>query len=403
MDSRRFVFLLASINLSILLLIGGMNFVIDADSSRHLPGEESLFPRTTNQNGLSKLHYITEKKPDVLFFGSSRVDIGLPAKHEYFAGKSVYNAGMQASSLGNTIPLIRHVLALYEPQVVVLGLDFVTFTSKPSSADLDMFILSSGIIEYRIKRFFHDIKRTLTIQSTKDSLHAIRAFLTGHSYDPIDSPMYINGQASDAEMERLTKHRGKNIEAFKWALGFAYGSSSEQATRRLEKNITEGLIMLDEFVALACAHKIQLRIFYNPRHALAEHALSRGREWAVLEHWKNELGKMATRYQSNCDFKIFDFSGYNSITSESVLGITATSGLNNYWEASHYKSGVGEMILKRLFSVDISSLPSDFGRELTAATSAEINSTVRREQKLYQESHAREIALVEKWLSHSGR
>lgn len=356
-----------------------------------------LFPRSSNHNGLSKLHYLAEKKPEVLYFGSSRVEIGLPAKAELFPGKSVYNAGTQASTLGNVIPLMEHVLSGYTPRVIVLGLDFATFTTEPSQVDFDMSLLSASSTEYRIRRFFHDLTRALSPEATMNSLRSIRALLADHPYDETDEPASLLGQASDAEMERLTIVRGKNIEAFQWALRFAYGPSLDENDGSFKKRIDDGLKMLDAFVALACTRQITLRIFYNPRHALAEHGLNRG-YWPVLEYWKGELGQMSTKYQQDgCDVRIFDFSGYNSITTESVLGVTATTGLRNYWEASHYKSVVGEMILRRLFSLNDASLPPDFGRELSQATSAEINALVRAEQKAYQGSHAEEIAIAKKW------
>lgn len=396
MTAKKFVFVLAALNLPAMLLISVLNFVIDGDSSRHLPGEPSIFPRSTNHSALSKLHYLSMEKPEVIYFGSSRTEIGLPADPELVGGRTVYNAGLSANTLGNTLPLIRHVLAISEPKAIVLGVDFVSFLPQPSAlSNLDMSLLSSGITEYRFKRLFHDIKRTVTIETTANSIHSLSALFAGKPYDEIDSPASIGGQASDAEMERLTRGRGKNVRAFQRKLQFAAGQPPSWET------IDSGLRMLDDFVASVCQSKVAIRIYTNPRHALAEQMLDQNGAWPQVELWKGTLGEIATRYQPQCDIKVYDFSGYNSITTEPAVHLTPTKGLNHYWEASHYKGLVGAMILRRLFATDASTLPLDFGRELTKETVNEVNVQVRREQKNYFATHANEIAMANRWASAS--
>lgn len=396
MTAKKFVFILALLNLPAMLLISVLNFIIDGDSSRHLPGEPSIFSRSTNHSALSKLHYLSLEKPEVIYFGSSRTEIGLPADPALVGGRTVYNSGLSANTLGNTLPLIRHVLAISEPKAIVLGVDFVSFLPQPSAfSNLDMSLLSSGIAEYRFKRLFHDIKRTLTIETTANSIHSLSALYAGKSYDEIDSPASIGGQVSDAEMERLTMGRGKNVRAFQRKLQFAAGEPPSWET------IDIGLRMLDDFVAFVCQRKVAIRIYTNPRHALAEQMLNQNGAWPQVERWKIALGDIATRYKPQCDIRIFDFSGYNSITTEPAVHLTPTQGLTYYWEASHYKSVVGAMILRRMFFTDVQSQPFDFGRELKKDTVDEVNAQVRKDQIDYIESHADEIAMANRWVSSS--
>jgi hypothetical protein len=396
MTAKKFVFVLAALNLPAMLLISVLNFVIDGDSSRHLPGEPSIFPRTTNHSALSKLHYLSMEKPEVIYFGSSRTEIGLPADPDLVGGKTVYNAGLSANTLGNTLPLIQHILAISAPKAIVLGVDFVSFLPKPSPlSNLDMSLLSSDITEYRFKRLFHDIKRTLTIESTANSMHSLSALYADKPYDEIVGPASIGGQTSNAEMELLTTVRGKNLHAFQRKIQMSAGPPPDW------KAIEVGLHMLDDLVASVCQRRVAIRIYTNPRHALAELMLDQNGAWPQVERWKGKLGEIATRYQPQCDIKVYDFSGYNSITTEPAVHLTPTKGLNHYWEASHYKSLVGAMILRRLFATDASTLPLDFGRELTKETVNEVNVQVRREQKDYIATHADEIATANLWASAS--
>jgi hypothetical protein len=392
MTSRKFALLALSINIAIILFVGAANFFIDGDSSRHLPNDHSVIPRTTNHSALSKLHFIYKQQPDVLYFGSSRVEVGLPVEPALFGNMSVYNAGLSANTLGNTIPLIMHVLGGYSPKLIVLGVDFMSFTAKPSpESNLDMALLSSNFSEYRLKRLMYDVKRAVTVDASEHSLTALRAMYNHRPYDPIDGVGSIGGQTSEKEMLRLTAVRGQYVTAFQRTLKYAASEPPAPA------EVSAGLKIFEDFVAGACTRNMAVRVFSNPRHALAEYMLAKNGHWAEVERWKAALADIATRYQSRCDLKIFDFAGFNSVTTEPIGRITPAAGLSNYWEASHFKDNVGKLILKRIFAPD-ASLPPDFGRELNNNTVSEINSLSNRDRETYEASHTKEILLANAWL-----
>lgn len=390
--SRKFSLLTLSISIAVLLFVGMANFFIDGDSSRHIPTDRSGIPRTTNHSALSKLHYIYQQQPDVIYFGSSRVEVGIPVEPVLFKSMSVYNAGLSANTLGNTVPLIMHVLGGYSPKVIVLGVDYISFTAKPSPlSNLDMSLLSTNFFEYRLKRLLYDVKRSVTVDASQNSITALRALYTDRPYDPIDGVGSVGGQTSEKEMLRLTATRGHYVKAFQRTLQYAYSPPPAAA------DVQAGLKMFEDFVAVACARKITVRVFSNPRHALAEYMLAKNGHWGDVERWKSALADIATRHKSDCDLKIFDFAGFNSVTTEPIDRMTSATGLENYWEASHYKDNVGKLILKRMFAAD-ASLPTDFGPELNNDTVYVINSLVRINIEKYEALHFKEIRLATDWL-----
>lgn len=394
MTSRKFVLLALSISMAVLLFVGIANFYIDGDSSRHLPTDRSSIPRTTNHSALSKLHYIYERQPEVMFFGSSRVEVGIPVEPGLFVPMSVYNAGLSANTLGNTVPLIMHVLGGYTPKVIVLGVDYISFSAKPSPlSNLDMSLLSTNFFEYGVKRLLHDVKRSVTVDASQNSLTSFQALYNGRPYDPIAGVGSHGGQTSEAEMIRLTATRGYYVKAFQRTLQYADRAPPAAA------EVGAGMSMFEDFVAAACARKITVRVFSNPRHALAEYMLAKNGHWREVERWKAALANIATRYQAGCDIKIFDFSGFNSVTTEPIGRMTAAAGLAKYWEASHYRDNVGKLIVKRLFSAD-PTIPADFGLELNNDTVHAINSSVRRNLEQYESSHRKEIRLATEWLKY---
>lgn len=393
MNAHKFVALFLGINLTIVGVIGAANFIIDGDSSRHLPGDASFFPRTTNHSALSKLHYLYRQRPEVLFFGSSRVEVGLPVPAGLFRNRSVYNAGLSANTLGNTLPLATHVLGGYTPKVIVLGIDFMSFTPKPSPlSNLEMWLLSPNFSEYRIKRLGYDLKRAVTVDTSQHSLTSLRAMLHHRPFDPIDGAGSIAGQTSEKEMLRLTATRGQYVTAFRRTLQYAAGAPPSSA------EIAGGLRIFEDFVANACERHITLRVFTNPRHALAEYQLVKQGRWDEVEQWKVQLAGIASRHQPQCDLQIVDFSGFNSITTEPIGALSPSAGLANFWEASHFKDNVGTLILRRLFDPHAEA-PVDFGLPLTRDSVGVVNAKVDAARKAYGVAHAAELEAAEQWIN----
>jgi hypothetical protein len=384
----KFLYSLAWITVPLLLTIGGVNYWIDGSSNRHLPSEQRTVPGAQRHSGLSKLHYLANEKPEVVYFGSSRVEVGLPPRSDLVGGLSAYNAGISGSSFGNVVPLIRHAMAVTRPSVLVIGIDFPSFTSSLNPSDVDSWLLSSSRVTYLAKRFVVDVKRALSWDETLVSFGAVRALLKGST---ATEPNSVLGQLTDSYMNELISGRGKAALAFKKKIQMSFAPLPSAA------ETSEGLRLLDDLLDQACHDNVDVRIYIHPRHALAEINLIERGAWPRVEQWKNALGELATKYQKSCKLSILDFSGFNSITSEPVLGLSATRGLRLYWEAAHYKSMVGELILQRLFSPGQHSLPSDFGRELTAATAAQVNATIRAEQIAYFEVHRNEVDSALAW------
>jgi hypothetical protein len=89
MTAKQYVIRLGWINLPLLLIVGALNYWIDAAATHHLPGETSYFPRTTAHSALSKLHYLSINKPDTIYFGSSRTEVGLPPDPSLAGGEFI--------------------------------------------------------------------------------------------------------------------------------------------------------------------------------------------------------------------------------------------------------------------------------------------------------------------------
>ncbi|MFM9437811.1 hypothetical protein ACFDR9_004901 [Janthinobacterium sp. CG_23.3] len=61
-----------------------------------------------------------------------------------------------------------------------------------------------------------------------------------------------------------------------------------------------------------------------------------------MEAWQGALARLAERHRgAGCDLRLCDFSGFNSITTETIPQLSRRREMAHYWEASHYRSHVG--------------------------------------------------------------
>jgi hypothetical protein len=91
-----------------------------------------------------------------------------------------------------------------------------------------------------------------------------------------------------------------------------------------------------------------------------------------------------------CDLKLYDFAGYNSITTEPIPQASGRTEMANYWEPSHYRDRVGRMILARMFGGG--AAPEDFGVELAPAMLDGHLQALRSAREQYHREHPLETA-----------
>lgn len=122
--------------------------------------------------------------------------------------------------------------------------------------------------------------------------------------------------------------------------------------------MADTLAALRQIVDLADQHGIQLIVFINPTY----HLTYRLNDPEQFLRFKAELVKMTGFY---------DFSGINSVTTNKM----------NYYETSHFRVHVGDLMLARIFQYGDVSVPDDFGVYVTKENFGEHAERLRKELK----------------------
>jgi hypothetical protein len=318
-------------------------------------------------------------RPEVIFLGSSRAEIGLPTNFAPFAGKRVFNLALAGGTLGDAINMLNHTSVFHRPEIVVWGLDYGwLFSEKIGNTDFARTLVAQGP-SYPLWRTFLNIKRSISMNMTVDAVKIV----LGVSEQSCRSLSATYGHKSSQCLERIMKNEGGTAKAFDVVLKKSSPLSSPV-------NVDATLQTLDRVTHDYCRQGTIFRFFIQPNHALAEIAYWTER-WEEKENWKKALvDVIEARKQERCDIRLLDFSGFNSITTEDIPQITGKDTMKYFWEQSHYRSEVGYKILEQLFSAAPQTESSDFGIELSAETIQQHLRNLRIKRSHYIKNHPRE-------------
>ena len=86
---------------------------------------------------------------------------------------------------------------------------------------------------------------------------------------------------------------------------------------------------------------------------------------------------------------VWDFSGYNSITTESI-----SERMDNYIDNSHYSPKTGDLVLGRILSFQTEKIPEYFGILLTSDNIESHLKQIRLDGEIWRKENPVEVNLV---------
>ena len=375
---------------SVALALGGvatLNYSVDpylihqwdtATVQRLRPAREKL-------SAWGKTYALARERPHVVYIGNSRTELGLPASLPMFAGTRVFNAALSGASLGNAAAMAAHAMHVSRLDTVVWGIDAPSFSMVLGTLDFDR-ALVAGEGErgdaYFVRRGLLNVKRALTVDMTRDAI----GVLSGSFGAVCRSALAFRGQRDDdCIVDHMAGWGGTRAAVNPRLREFMRGDGPTGAA----------LASFDASLQALCARQVRVRVYLNPTHALMHEALYWRGKWAALEQWEGTLASLAAaRRAQGCDLRLYDFSGYNSITTETLPAPGSMAAMLYYWEPSHYRANVGRMLMQRMFGGAGDVAPDDFGVELLPAMMAAHLQRQRSLRDAYRASHGADSALA---------
>ena len=374
-----------------LAAVGVFNYVVDPYLVFHLPDDAIAISRP-NKNRLSPLSKslaIARLQPSVVYVGNSRTEVGLPARHDALGAQRAFNGALTGASVADAIMMARHAMAVSDVNLIVMGVDFWTFSSQQTNPHFDRALVGRSRLDYLWRGPALQFRHALSWDTTLASLSVVR-----RPRAP-DCPSFLAraGQRDPTCMVMTLRKLGGPRSAFEYWIRTVDRRDQRSAASDRAKAIEQ----LGAFVDDACRTRVKVRIYVNPTHALMLDTLRLSGQWEEFESWKRSLVEEIARHPE-CDPRLHDFSGYNSVTSEPSPLVTGQE-MRWFWEASHYRSEVGDLILARVLGAKPADAPAAFGVELNRDEAEKALSRVRVEQRDYLDSHADDVAALERMLA----
>lgn len=352
------------------------------------PQVQQLRPGREKLSAWGKTYALAKFQPGVVYAGNSRTELGLPVQAALFGGKDVFNGALSGASVGDAMAMVRHAAAVSRLDTVVWGIDAPSFSLDGGNTDFDRELVASDRW-YLWRRGLIDIKRALTIDMTLDSISLLR----GTFGQSCLSSLATYGQRDDrCVRDRIDGWGGTRTAIIPRLREYLRGAGPT----------VEAMHGFSQSVAALCRAGTRVRLYINPTHAMTSDALYWSGKWPAMESWQGELAELLQQQRLlGCDARIYDFSGFNSITTEAIPQVSSKPDMQYYWETSHYRVNVGQMILARLFGRH-DGVPEDFGIELTPSTLARHQAAQRALRERYHQLHAAETRMVLEVVAESG-
>jgi hypothetical protein len=344
---RRYFLLVMSLTLGAFALTAATNLIVDPYGLwkiKELRGFNAAKSERRKQAHLFKTFDLRRPLPPVLVIGSSRTAYGIDPEHpalERLGG--AYNAAIPGGHLTVVRSFLELALAANPGRVetVIFGADFFDFGEKSFA------MLPATFSERRMRPDRPLVDDVLTALLTLDALSASVRTVRSNRRDPDYQPFYANGQFTAIDMRKRAERRGM-IHRFRGSLDLYLNHPERLGSFEWSEDAFKEF---ENIVRICEQSGVELRAFVPPTHAAHLEAIYARDLWEQFEAWKRRIASVTP---------FWDFSGYNRVTMEPMA-----ETMSNYWDISHYRSGVGDLVLSRMFDGE-GAIPADgFGWRVT--------------------------------------
>ena len=328
----------------IILVVGSLGLANYIGDPYGLFKKDFSFQFIEPSGAFIKARYLSKHadKYDCLIFGSSRVGRLDPEKIE---GRACFNMNTSGSLPEYNLHNLQYFLKKgMKPKLLLLGLDEFSYTVNPKEY-LEQPMrwpypptMGERVLPFYLKYLFSPFSREVWEQVLKGYVQKWRSGQLWAKNDEGYQRTLKTGYTSNiAEDKRIENDPAEHEKKLNMLPPFAMPTLCNDGA-----NIEGSLAALQNIVQIADTQGIKLVIFINPIHKATY--LSKNLENFIT--FRKGLSKITSYW---------DFSGLNSITTNHYY----------YYEPSHYRTIVGDMMLNRMLGAPRVSIPPDFGVYVT--------------------------------------
>jgi hypothetical protein len=319
-----------------------------------------------------KLAQAKALQPNAMLFGNSRIEVGFDPKNPHLRaqGYSAYNLALS----GTTITVAERMLSqmrseVAPPAMAVVGVEFLDFLVDPAAVPAAP---SEHSGQRHLEQWHFD-----TLFSMKSLSDAWQTVQLQKASDP--ETMTSRGQTPLLEYKEYARREGyhiifqqraqENAKALVRKPHSLYGANKSSAS----------IDRLGHMLTTMAQDNTDVHLVIYPYHAQLMAMFNEAGLETTMEEWKSLLVReveAVQRQHRGARITLWDFSGFGTVQCEPIpLPGDTHSTTRFYWEAGHFKSSVGDLILQRILTGD-----APLGVALTAANLAQNRQRIAAER-----------------------
>ena len=311
---------------------------------------------------------------DLIILGSSRAESGIRVDQPDLRGTSTYNAALKAASMYEMRRLIEYTLEHQDLQAVIIGLDFVSFSAHIlTRADFAQSALVETETPASLMRYLFSWVTLQESFTTWRLNKAEQASICGDNGE--HKPRPGAPQETDARTNFdfiLNRYSTRQYDTYHY--GEIHFEHLDMALRDL------------------AARDVKVYAYISPIHALLGELIVEKGLGNDYRDWKRRLVGIfedsAVLFSAAKPPELWDFSGYNLITTEALPKSQPGGQMKGYTDPAHYRKAVGDLILKRMLAP---SAEEAFGERLTRENIEQVLADEQRDSQQYRNDNQVEI------------
>ncbi|MEB3342989.1 hypothetical protein [Okeania sp.] len=324
---------------------------------------------------------VAKKDYNTLILGTSRAFNGLDPLADILTEKSAYNASFNSSNIYEMHKVFQLSLHNKNLKTIIISLDFFAFSDhKQVSGD---FRISRFATKYFLLLNLHQL---ISLQNFQYSLETIKFNLKG-----IYTRQFYTKQGFRQVKDEYIPHRELFIKQ----------SNEYFNTYSIFSYSQERFILFKEILEKCHQNNIQVYLFISPIHARQLEILRVMNKYVLFEQWKRDLVDIVEEanqeYSNQAPFLLFDFTGYNSITTESIPVKDSQEQMKWYTESSHYKKELGNLVLDIILNYPSinNDIYDNFGIVINNNNIESHLANIRIQQRKYHKNFPNELIEIE--------
>jgi len=365
----------------VVLFIGGFNYIVDPfdifDSPK-IVGFNANKPEIATHIRQYKAIKLQKLKPVTIFIGTSRTEQGIDPTNSNLDSKLSWNS---AISSGLPLEYEYYIDAAIKngAKHIIIGADLFSFYTKEST---------KGGFNKDAFGDFDALKYLLSIDALISSIKTVA------SKKP--TPYLQSGMQNPAALQSEIDDKGGHKKIFQESeKGYFFAYYSKQ----LNKTQTVHWEAFERILDKAYKNSVNVTIFISPSHARQWEVLAITQGWGMFEEFRRRIVAINDKVASQNNkppFALWDFAGYHLLTTETVPD-DSKAKMKWYWDSSHYKKELGDILLDRMFDGNFSGGQEypDFGVKLTSQNIDSHLARLRAEREKWRSSHPVDVAEIE--------